>query len=411
MMNRFDRRLGITLSISMIFFTANAASAGDWPQFRGPGGTGVSPEANLPLRWSATQNVRWKVDLPGRGVSCPVVAGGRVYVTACTGYRQRRLHMLCFEASCGKKLWERQLAATGSTMCNPKTCMAGATPVTDGERVYALFASGDLACLDKSGDLVWYRSLAGDYPQITNQVGMAASPIVWRDLLFLPLENAGDSFAAALDKYTGRNIWRVPRARGIYWITPFLVEEGNSAEVIFQTDKDTTSYEPQTGKRLWSYGANSPSPVASPIFGKGMTFVAGQEFVALKRGPNGGTPAVVWKSSKLRPAYASPLYHQGYVYVLTQAGILACAQATTGKVLWQERLKNGSYWASPVAAGGNIYAVSEEGSISVVQAGEQPKILSTNEIAETILATPAIADGAIFLRSDQHLICIGNRDS
>src|SRR6266852_8439695 len=137
--------------------------AGDWPQFRGPGGSSVSEETGLPFRWSQTENVRWKADLPGRGVSCPVIAGGKVYVTACTGFQQTRLHVLCYQASTGKKLWERQLWATANTMCHDKTCMAAPTPVTDGERVYALFACGDLVALDSNGDLLWYRSLGRDY--------------------------------------------------------------------------------------------------------------------------------------------------------------------------------------------------------------------------------------------------------
>jgi outer membrane protein assembly factor BamB len=407
MMRRICGKLEFALCSSMPLLVAAAAAAADWPQFRGPGGTGVSPEVNLPVNWSAAENIRWKADLPGRGVSCPIVAGSRVYVTACSGYRQRRLHVLCFEVHSGKKLWERQLAATGSTVCNSKTCVAGATPVTDGDRVYALFASGDLACFDKGGDLMWFRSLAADYPQITNQVGMAASPILWRDLLFLPLENAGDSFAAAIDKHTGRNLWRLERARGINWVTPLVLETDNHTEVIFQTEKDTTAYEPQTGKKTWSYEASGPSSVVSPTSGGGMLFISGGEFVAFRKDRDRGRPVVAWKSNKLRPAYASPVFHDGFIYVLTHAGILSCSEAASGKLLWQERLKSGSYWASPLVADGKIYAVSEDGVTSVVRFGEQPKLLSASGIGETILATPAIAGGAIFLRSDQHLVCIG----
>src|SRR5579875_3980237 len=137
--------------------------AGDWPQFRGPGGTAVSEEKGLPVKWSTTENVRWKAELPGRGVSSPVLAGGRVYVSAASTYRERRLHVLCFDAAKGEKLWERQFAATGGTMCHPKTSMAAPTPVTDGRHVYALFATGDLAAFTRDGDLLWYRALQRDY--------------------------------------------------------------------------------------------------------------------------------------------------------------------------------------------------------------------------------------------------------
>src|SRR5262249_53280873 len=139
--------------------------AGDWTQFRGPDG-GVAHETGLPVKWGPEQGLRWKAELPGRGGSNPVIASGRGFVTASSGYRQNRLHVLCFDADTGQKLWERQLAATGSTACHPMTCMAAPTPVTDGQHVYALFATADLVALDRDGNLLWYRSLAGDYPTI-----------------------------------------------------------------------------------------------------------------------------------------------------------------------------------------------------------------------------------------------------
>ncbi len=379
--------------------------AADWPQFRGPAGTAVSTEIGLPTRWSQTENLRWKVELPGRGVSCPVVAGGRVYVTACTGYKQRRLHVLCFDSATGEKYWERQFWATGSTVCNAKTCMAAATPVTDGQRVYALFATGDLACLDKDGDLIWYRSLVSDHPTITNQVGMAASPILWKDVLLLPMENVGESFAAGLDKLTGMNRWKVERARGINWVTPQLFTNGGSTEVLFQTNTETTAYDPETGQKRWTYTAGSPSPIVSPLMGDDVLFVPAAEFTALRPSRDKTAPEVIWKTNRLQTAYASALYHQGRIYTLNGASILNCAEAATGKVVWQQRLK-GPFWASPVLADGKIYVVNEEGTTTVVAIGDKPRILSTNALGETMLATPALADGAIFLRSDQHLYCI-----
>src|SRR5262245_4402795 len=177
--------------LGMFLILATVAHAGDWTQFRGNGAAGVSDETGLPSTWSETENIRWKAELPGRGLSNPVIAGGRVYVTACSGQEQARLHVLCFDVRTGKKLWERQFWATGNTGCHPKTNMAAPTPVTDGERVYALFATADLACLDKNGDLLWYRSLVSDYPTLSNQVGMAASPVLCKDVLIVPMENVG----------------------------------------------------------------------------------------------------------------------------------------------------------------------------------------------------------------------------
>ncbi len=382
------------------------ASAADWPQFRGPNGTAISTEKGLPSRWSATENIRWKVALPGRGVSCPVIARGRIYVTACTGYLEQRLHVLCFDAATGKKHWERQFWATGNTMCNPKTCMAAPTPVTDGERVYALFATGDLACFDKEGDLLWYRSLVGDYPTITNQVGLAASPILWKDVLLLPMENVGESFAAAIDKLTGQNRWKVQRRRGINWITPQIICNGGRPEVVFQTDAEASAYDPETGQQHWSFATGTLSSVVSPLWEDGLVLVSGGEFTALRPGKDSSPPVVIWKTNKLNSSYASALCYQGRVYALNSAGVLNCASLADGKPLWQERTSKGPFWASPVAADGKIYVVNEEGTTTVIQVGDQPRVLATNALGETMLATPAIADGAIYLRSDQHLFCV-----
>jgi outer membrane protein assembly factor BamB len=388
---------------------AAPAPAGDWPQFRGPSGAGVSSETGLPVRWSQTENLRWKVALPGRGLSSPVIAGGRVHVTACTGVLQDRLHVLCFDAATGKKHWERQFWATGTTLCHPKTCMAAPTPVTDGERVYALFATGDLACLDKDGDLLWYRALERDYPTVGNNVGMAASPILWKDVLLLPMENVGESFVAGLDKHTGRNRWKNGRARDINWVSPLMVRRGEQAEVLFQSAGELTAYDPETGERRWSYQAKGMSTIPSPVAADDLIFtVGGNGLLALRPGAENRPPALAWQSSKLRASSSSPLAYQGRVYVVKTQGILSCASVGSGKVLWKERL-DGAYWASPVAADGKLYVVNEQGTTSVVQAGETPRTLATNALGETILGSPAIAGGAIFLRSDQHLYCIAEK--
>jgi len=379
-----------------------------WPQFRGPNGTGVSADTGLPTTWSTTENVAWKAELPGRGVSCPVVANGRVYLTASSGFRQDRLHVLCFETTSGIKLWERQFWATGLTQCHPKTAMAAPTPVTDGDRVFALFATGDVVGLDRDGNLLWYRSLARDYPPISNNVGMAASPVLWRGTLFLPMENAGASFALALDKHTGQNRWKVDRQRGINWVTPLVIENGDSATLVFQTKAEATAYDAETGRKVWEYEAGL-SEVSTPNLGEnGAVFVAGGDFVALKPTAKDAVPEVLWKSNKLRMAYTSAVIHQGRAYAVNNAGILQCADAKTGEALWQLRLK-GPFWASPLIAEGRLYITNEEGLTSVVQLSNDPAILATNALGEPVTATPAIAEGRFFLRTDKHLWCVGEK--
>jgi outer membrane protein assembly factor BamB len=388
------------------------ARADDWPQFRGPGGAAVSRDAGPPTTWDGASgaNVRWKADLPGRGISSPVVARGRAYVTACTGVRQDRLRVLCFDAATGKQFWERQFWATGSTVSHPRTCMAAPTPATDGEHVYALFATGDLVGLDRDGNLLWYRALARDYPQITNQIGMAASPVLYNDVLLVPVETPGDSFAAGLDKLTGKNRWKVPRPRDANWVTPLLLDRHGRAEALFLSANEVTAYDPECGRECWTYHDEglSPTPsVPSPVAADGL-IVTGNG-VALRPGVKGEAPAPAWKSNKLRPAYASPLYYGGRLYVVNNtATVLNCFDVKDGKVAWQQRVK-GPFSASPVAADGRLYLANEEGVTTVIEAGPGPRVLAANPLGEEVLATPAICDGAIFLRTDRHLYCIAEK--
>ena len=227
---RTPTRTALTVGLLAAVMTAGAA---EWTGFRGTAGSAVSEEKGLPVKWSKTEGLRWKIDLPGRGLSNPVIAGGRIFLTACSGYRERRLHVLCFDEASGKKLWERQFTATGSTNCHPTTSMAAPTPATDGKAVYALFATGDLAALDRDGTLLWYRSLVGDYPRLTNQVGMAVSPVLAGNVLLLAMDNAGDSFAAGIDTKNGKNIWKVDRPREINWVTPLLFNSAGRQAALF----------------------------------------------------------------------------------------------------------------------------------------------------------------------------------
>jgi outer membrane protein assembly factor BamB len=396
-------------SISVwVLWVPASAQAGDWPQFRGPGGSSVSEETNLPVHWSQTKGIRWKTDLPGRGVSCPIVAAGKVYITACSGSQQTRLHVLCYEVATGKKLWERQFWATGNTMCHDKTCMAAPTPVTDGERVYALFACGDLAAFDTNGNLIWYRSLGRDYPTFGNNVGMAASPVLAKDVLILPMVNPGDSFVAGLDKYTGRNLWKSERPSDLNWVTPLVVNENGTSEVLFQSARGLTACDPETGRVRWSFTAQKLSEIPSPVRANDLLLVAAGGVLGLRPGSESKSASIAWQSGKLASGYSSPLFYEGRVYAVNTAGVLNCGDAANGKTLWQERLKGKSsqYWASPVVADGKLYAVDEGGTTTVAQIGAQPIVLASNPLNETILATPAISSGAIYLRSDQHLYCI-----
>ncbi|MBI3461721.1 MAG: PQQ-binding-like beta-propeller repeat protein [Planctomycetes bacterium] len=393
-------------------FTSLELQAADWPQWRGVDGSGISAEAGLLVRWSSDENIRWKAELPGRGLSSPIVAAGRVYVTACSGVSEDRLHVLCFDAATGAAIWERQFWATGNTACHPKTCMAAPTPATDGQHVYALFATCDLVCLDATGTLVWYRSLSGDYPTITNQVGMAASPVLWNDMLICALENEVHSSALGIDTRTGQNRWKIARNKNINWATPVLWRRGRRSELLLQSPNDLTAYDPETGKSRWTYPASGLSTIPSPVEGDGSVFVPAGDVIALRPGSGREPPEQLWKSNKLRTATASPIYYQGRIYSVNSAGVLACADPSDGSVLWQQRM-TGPFSASPVAGDGKLYFVNEEGMTTVINTNSDvdDHLIATNPLGEPMLASPAISDGALYLRSDRHLYCISSRQT
>jgi outer membrane protein assembly factor BamB len=384
---------------------ALAGGSAPWPGFRGPGGSALSPEKDPPLKWSKSDGLRWKADLPGRGLSGPVVAGGRVFVTACSGYRQRRLHVLSFDEKTGRRLWERQFTATGSTACHSVSCMAAPTPAADDRAVYALFATGDLAALDHDGNLLWYRSLVGDRPGITNQIGMAASPALAGTVLLLPLENAGDSFAAGLDTATGKDRWTARRPRGINWVSPIVFPHEGRTAALFQTETEATAYDARTGEVLWSYADKGLSSIKSPSVGEGLIFLAADKVLAIRPRRDGNPHEEVWRAGDLSQGYASPIYYRGWVYYLTPVA-LVCMRASDGEEQWRQRVA-GPFDASPVIAGGRLYAVNNRGRTTVVALGERPRVLARNDLDDAIQATPALADRCLYFRSDKALYCAG----
>src|SRR4029079_3068275 len=235
----------------------------------------------------------------------------------------------------------------------------------DGKHVYALFATADLVCLDTNGNLVWARSLVGDYPTVGNNVGRAASPLLAGDAVVVHMENAGESFAVAIDKATGQNRWRIERPRVINWNTPFVHNADGQAHVLLMTPKEVTAHDPKTGKTIWSFSPGKLSVSPSVIAGEGLIFVPGDKMFALRPGSEGVEPEVVWQNPKLNPGFASPVLMKGRLYTVTNNGIVSCAEAATGKILWTHRLE-GAYAASPLAADGRLYFVAEDGATSVM---------------------------------------------
>ncbi len=386
----------------LILFNASLV-AEDWPCFRGPV-AGTSKATGLPVSWDGKtgNGVAWKYELPGKGVSSPVIVGNRVYLTAAVGYLEKRLVVLALDANSGKLLWKRQLAATGPTACHPTTSMAGPTPVADGQGVYALFATGDMVSFTPEGDQRWYRSLVTDHPTVGNQVGMASSLALSGGLVIVQMENIGESFITGIDPGTGIEKWRVPRESSSTWNSPLAVQVAGKDRVLVQNARGLVLFDPANGREIWSHKGQMV-PIATPAIMDGQVFACGTPFVSMTLAENPGK--VSWESSKMGSRHASPLAVDGKVYGVVQVG-LNCLDAKTGKEIWQQRLK-GPISASPLGADGRLYLFAEDGTGYVMkQGGEKPQLLATNTLGETVSATPAIHGSRIVVRADKHLWCL-----
>ncbi len=380
------------LMCALLGVAANSAQA-DWLQFRGPGATAVSTEAKVP---ADSLKIAWTVDLPGRGLSTPIIVGDRVFVTCSSGPGQESLHVFCFNAADGSRRWERVMRATGRTMTHPKTCVAANTPCSDGERIFALFSSNDLYAFDLDGNLLWLRGLTYDYPNASNSIGMSQSPVVIGNTLVVQSENDAESFAAGLDVATGINKWKLERPKAANWTSATLIK-GVAA---LQSSKGILGIDPETGKTMWNY-SDGASTIPSSVVHAGVLYAVSNGITALA--PESGAVTQLWRNEKLRPGTASPLVLGDFLYVMNSAGVLLKADAKNGDELWKLRLK-GPFSGSPVAAGKHIYCVNERGIFQVVDP-EAPEgaVTQTIELKETVLTTPAISGGAIYVRSDAKL--------
>jgi outer membrane protein assembly factor BamB len=378
--------------------------AGDWPQFRGPGSNSVTDDAPPPATWNDGENIAWKADLPGRGPSSPIVVGDRVIVTCSSGVNQDRLHVLCFDAATGERLWERQFWATGRTLSHPSSANAAPTPVCDGESIYAFFSSNDLFCLDLDGNLKWLRGLAYDFPKAGNDVGMSSSPLVIGDTVIAQVECQGDSFVTGVNKKSGEPLWRVERPREASWASPVAARGEKPAEdlVLVQSTTKLSAHDPATGKEVWAYEGTCDA-ISSALVVDGVVYVASNGTTAIRPGST-ATPEVLWNESRLQPGAASMLSADGRIYMVNRAGVLTSADAADGKILARVRLE-GAYWGTPALVGNRLYAINQDGAGQVVELQEngEAEIIGKGKLEGPIQASPAISSGALYVRSDKHL--------
>jgi len=436
--------------LTVTIFVASARAASHWPQFRGPGALGVADHPNLPDRWSTNENVAWRIDVPGRGWSSPIVWGERVFVTAVAsegetelpkkglyfgGERQQipraehRWLVLCYDLKSGRELWRQEAhRGTPPNQLHLKNTYASETPVTDGERVYAYFGNVGLFCYDLEGKKLW----STNWPPVKTRYGWghAASPALHEGRLFVVNDNEEKSFAVALDAKTGRQLWRVERDEKSNWATPYVWQNEQRTELVTCGTKRIRSCD-LDGKLLWELGGMSTIVIPTPFSQFGLLY-AGSGYVgdktrpvfAIRPGASGDISLksgettnafIAWSHPTAAPYNPSPLVYRTEFYVLFDFGFLACHDARTGRLVYEkQRIRpegNTAFTASPWAANGKIFALSEDGDTYVFAAGREYKLLHKNSLDEMCMATPAIAGDRLLIRTLTKLYCVRNAEN
>ena len=392
--------------------------AEDWPEFRGPTGQGTSSARHLPVEWSNTKNVAWKQVIPGQGWSSPVVRAGRIYLTTAVqneGGSGLSLRALALDAVSGRIVWNAEVFGpdmTKSTGIHRKNGHASPTPLLEGERLYVHFGNQGTACLDLGGKILW-RNTSLAYPPVH---GSGGSPVIVEGALVFSCDGASDPFVVALDKHTGAVLWKTSRvtsaSKKFSFSTPLVVTVNREKQIISPGSGAVCAYEPQTGREIWRVRYDEGySVIPRPVFGHGLVYIAtGFDFpkvMAIRPDGRGDVTAthVAWTLKKGAPNTPSLLLGGDELYLVSDLGIVSCVDARTGQVHWQERAASNCS-ASPLFADGRIYVQDEEGTGVVLKAGKQFQKLAINSLKERTLASYAVTDNALLIRTAEHLYCI-----
>ena len=373
----------------------------NWLSFRGDSGNGIIDNDLSPSIGTDSKS-SWKVELPGRGLSSPIVVGERVYLTASSGPKQETLHVIAYDGKTGKTDWEKTFKATGRTVCHDKTCVAAPTMVSDGKVVVAQFSSNDVFCLDLEGNLKWLRGLTYDYPNAANGLGMSSSPVIANGVLVAQVENDAESFTAGLSLSNGTTLWKKDRPRGANWTSPTVLGKEKDQQVALQSMKGIAVIDPKSGKDQWIYEDGAATIPSSTVLGSTI-LVPSNGLTALQARPDGKSHTQLWRDNKLGPGTGSPTIAGDKFYVINKANVLTCAKIKSGEILWRMRLK-GPFSGSPVATKEHLFVFNEAGLGQVVSlGGDEGKTVRSIDLEETILCTPAVSRGALFVRSDSTL--------
>jgi outer membrane protein assembly factor BamB len=419
-----------------------------WPSFRGPSASGVADGQHPPTAWDPEtgHNVLWSTPIPGLGHSSPIVWGDRIFLTTAVsadpdavfrygtdGRQDRRSdrarnawYVYAIDRRAGEVVWVREvISGNPSVQRHPKNSYASSTPATDGQRVVVLVATGGLFCYDFDGELLWNRDLgpldAGASYDTTYQWGAASSPIIWQDLVIVQADQQEGSFIAAFDIDTGEDVWRTPRDLISSFSTPTIHVGTERTELVTNGAGTMYGYDPASGRELWRMSGSSLNTTPTPVSHGELVYVTSgyrtRPIFAIRAGALGdislaegetSNADVAWSSPRDGPYITSPLVYRGYLYVVSANGVLTVFDAATGERIYQRRIGEigGAYSASPIAADGRIYLTSEDGDIFVVKAGPEYELLATNPMGEVCLATPAISEGQMFIRTTGHLLAV-----
>ncbi len=436
------------LAVSFLFNGLGLVSASDWPQFRGTGSRGVAEDPGLPVSWGEEENILWKTAIPGHGWSSPVVSANRIFVTSTISTRaieapkkglyfggnrdapadEHRWIVYCIDWETGEILWEREVhRGVPSSSRHLKNSFASETPVTDGERLYVYFGNLGIYCFDLRGELLWSRSLPGRPTRFG--WGTAASPVLHEGRLFILADNEEQSLLTAFDKMTGREVWSVKRDEKSNWATPYIWENSQRTEIVTSGSGKVRSYDLE-GRLLWELSGMSSIVIPTPFSKFGLLYLAsgyvGDEnrpVFAVRSGAAGditlkdgatSNEYIAWHLPQGGPYNPSPLVYGEYYYTLYDRGFLTCHEARTGREVYGKRRINreaGAFTASPWAYNGKLFALSEDGDTFVIQAGPDFKLLGKNSLDEMTMATPAIYQGSLMIRTAGHLYRIAGSSS
>ncbi len=424
-------------AVLSVLFLSVCALADNWPQWRGPSHNGLASGA-APVTWNSTEHIQWKATIPGRGHSTPVIWENRIFLTtavpsnaaAAGGSRdnsrgpgggagsgaEHRFVLMCLDRQTGKVLWERTVktATPHEGYHQMYGSFASNSPVTDGKHVWAFFGSRGIFCFDLEGKLAWSK----DVPPLKMRLefGEGTAPTLAGDRIILNFDQEGGSYIIALDKNSGKQLWRQDRDEPSAWSQPLVVRHQGKDQVIVAATNRVRSYDLETGKLIWECGGLGGNVIPAPVERDGVVYVMSgfrnPNMLAIKLGREGdltGTDAVLWTNQRGNSYTASPVLDGDKLYVITDNGMLSCFDVKTGKPFYHlQRLpKPYNFKASPVAAGGRLYLATEEGDVVVVKMGEKFEVLATNTLAdEFFIASPVVVDGTMFLRGRNTLYSI-----